>query len=245
MDLSDVVTLEPGLAARVVRLANSVHFGRGAKVENIVEAIQRVGMVSVRELVTFAVASQMVGRPLATYNLDAHSLWSRAVACALAAASLAERADIDRASAYTAGLMHGLGLIVIDRYASTLRTPRKLASSGYPLDFAPAERAWLKYSHAETGGALLELWGFAEGVTEAVRFQLEPDHAPEPHRKLAMVLATARWARSLFCVPEEKIPELPPAEWLAAAGIKIDDFGVWLGEVKRGYLTARDELKIG
>jgi HD-like signal output (HDOD) protein len=94
--------------------------------------------------------------------------------------------------------MHGIGLLVIDRHAAQERkAPRRLVSSGYPLDFASAERDWLGFSHAEAGAALLELWGFSEPVIAAVKYQIEPEAAGE-HRPLSMVLATARWARSLF-----------------------------------------------
>jgi HD-like signal output (HDOD) protein len=150
-------------------MANSVHFGRGAHVETIIEAIQRVGMLGVHELVTYAVASQLVGRPLLTYRLDSQSVWYRAVACAIAAGCLADNCEVERGDAYTAGLMHGLGLVVIDRYAAKERGARIFPSAGYPEDFAPAERAWLNFSHAEAGSALLELWGFSEGVVTAVR----------------------------------------------------------------------------
>ncbi|HYP16071.1 MAG TPA: HDOD domain-containing protein [Opitutus sp.] len=242
--LAELVKLEPGLSARVVRMANSTHFGRGAQVETIVEAIQRVGIVGVQELVTFAVASQLVGRPLAAYRLDAQSLWSRAVACAIAASSLAEHSDVERSDAYTAGLMHGLGLLVIDRYAAKERKQRVFPSAGYPHDFAPAEREWLGFSHAEAGAALLELWGFSAAVTEAVRQQLTPEQSVPEHRQLSMILATARWARSLFCVPEELIPELPPPLWMDEAGVEIGDFGWWLSKVRIRYQIACDELRL-
>jgi HD-like signal output (HDOD) protein len=242
--IADVVKLEPGLSARVVRMANSAHFGRGAHVETIVEAIQRVGIVGVQELVTFAVASQLVGRPLAAYGLDAQSLWFRAVACAIAAASLADHGNVERSDAYTAGLMHGLGLLVIDRYAAAEKRRRVFPSSGYPLDFAPAERDWLAFSHADAGAALLELWGFSEAVTAAVRHQLEPEASPPEHRPLSMILATARWARSLFCVPEERLPELPSPLWLDEAGVEIGDFGWWLSQVRIRYQIACDELRL-
>lgn len=242
--IADLIQLEPGLSARVVRMAGCMHFGQGVKVDNAMEAIQRVGVKGVQELVTFAVASQLVGRPLAAYQLDAQRLWNRAVACALAAANLAERcADVSYDDAYTAGLMHGLGLIVIERHAAAQRTPRMFASAGYPMDFAPDERAWLGFSHAEAGGALLELWGFSPAVVTAVRFQLEPQAAPD-HRKLCMILATARWARSLFCVTDEIIPELPPQEWLDEAGMPIEDFNDWLARVRFRYTIACSELKI-
>jgi HD-like signal output (HDOD) protein len=245
-DVAEVVTLEPGLSAKVVRMANSTHFGRGAHVEEIMEAIQRVGMNGVQELVTFAVASQLVGRPLSIYGLDPQVMWARAVACAIAASSLAERSDSNRTEAYTAGLMHGLGLVVIDKHASRQWPPRRrrIASAGYPLDYAPEEREWLGFSHAEAGAALLELWGFSEAVTTAVRYQLAPEEAPA-HRQLSMILATARWARSLFCVPEENIPELPTEVWLAEAGVEISDFGEWLRKVRIRIALASEELRLG
>lgn len=239
----EVVQLEQGLTARVMRMAQSAQFSRGVPSANIFEAIQRVGLAGVHELVTYAVAAQIVGQPLRAYQMDAQSLWSRAVACAIAAASLAEWSDVDRSDAYSAGLMHGVGLLVIDRYATVKQRKEPLESAGYPVDFAPAEREWLGYSHAETGAALLEVWGFSAPVIAAVSHQLEPEKATE-HRKLAMVLATARWARSLFCVPEEKIPELPSARWLDESGVRIGDFGEWLGMMRRRYDLARSELRL-
>ncbi len=244
--IAEVVKLEPGLSAKVVRMANSAHFGRGAAVEDIMEAIQRVGLQGVHELVTFAVASQLVGRPLRAYRLEAQAVWSRAVACAIAAGSLAERSNANRSEAYTAGLMHGLGLVVIDKYWSKQWPPRRaLASAGYPADHAFEERDWLGFSHAEAGAALLELWGFSEGVTTAVRHQLAPEESPPAHRPVSMILATARWARSLFCVPEEKIPELPTELWLREAGVEIADFGSWLRQIRIRYTLACEELRLG
>ena len=243
-DIAEVVRLEPGLSARVVRMAKSVHFGRGAEVDTIVEAIQRVGLSGVHELVTFAVASQLIGRPLVSYNLQAQALWHRAVACAIAASSLAEHSEIARTDAYTAGLMHGLGLMAIDRHAAKERRQRIFASAGYPLDFAPDEREWLGFSHAEAGAALLELWGFSESVNCAVRFQLDPENAPAEHRRLCMIVATARWARSLFCVPDEVIPDLPSPQWMQEAGVEISDYDWWLSQVRIRYRIAFDELKL-
>ena len=243
-DIAGVVTLEPGLSARVVRMAKSVHFGRGAQIDTILEAIQRVGLKGVHELVTFAVASQLLGRPLDAYGLKAQEIWSRAVACAIAASSLAENNQFERSDAYTAGLMHGLGLTVIDRHAAKSRKSHVFASVGYPLDYAPAERDWLGFSHAEAGAALLELWGFSAAVTTAVRFQLTPEDAPVEHRPLCMLLATARWARSVFCVADELIPDLPPPLWLEEAGVEIADFSWWLSQVRQRYRIACDELRL-
>lgn len=242
-EVADLIVLEPGLAARVVRMSNSTQFGGGGRVSDVMEAIQRVGLAGVQELVTYALASQLIGVSLNAYGLDAESIWFRAVACGLAAGHLAEAASYDREEAYTAGLLHGIGLMVIDRFLVQENVTKQFPSSEYPVDFAPAERAYLGYSHAEAGAALLALWGFSEAISEAVRFQIEPEKAGT-HRQLAMILATARWARSLFCVPEEKIPKIPEAYWLEEAHIQIGDFGPWLDEVRRGYNLAKMELRL-
>lgn len=244
VDMGDLVALEPGLSARVVRIANSAVFRRGAKVDNILEAIQRVGLTGIHELVTFAVGSQLVGRPLTAYKLDAQTLWARAVTCALAAANLGEKKDVDRVSAYSAGLMHGLGLVVIDRYAARQTPAKLLPTSGYPLDSALAERAWLNYSHAEAGAALLQLWGFSEDVAAAVRYQLDPEQAPESCRTLCMTVAVARWARSMLCIPSDLIPEHPPVAWLNAIGMPAADLPAWLKDLRVQCQVACSELKL-
>ena len=240
--IADLIRLEPALTARTVRMASSVYFGQGARVDTLTEAIQRVGLDGVRKLVTFAVASELVGHPLAAYRLTAPIVWHRAIACALAAGSLAEHSGAaDAHDAYTAGFLHGLGLVVIDRHATRSGRTAAIESSGYPLDFAPAEREWLGFSHAEAGATLLERWGFPPAVTTAVRHQLAPEEAPS-HRQLCAILATARWARSFLCVPEELIPELPSPGWLQTAGIDVRDFGAWLTTVRRGFERACRKL---
>jgi hypothetical protein len=57
-----------------------------------------------------------------------------------------------------------------------------------------------------------------------------------------MVLATSRWARSLFCVPDEAIPELPSTQWLEESGVQIADFDEWLRKLRLRFNIACTEL---
>jgi len=241
--VSELIRMEPGLSARVVQMSNSTKFGGASRVSDIMEGIQRVGMTGVQEIVTYALASQLVGQSLNAYNLDANSLWFRAIACGLAASGLAETNGLDKAEAYTAGLLHGVGLLAFDRHVTQNKSRVVFPSKGYPLDFSEAEHEYLGFTHADTGAALLDLWGFSKPVVNAVRFQLDPEKATED-RQLCMTTATARWARSLFCVPDEKIPELPNELWMKEAGIEIADFGGWLGSIRHGYSMAKVELRL-
>ena len=244
--IAELIVMEPGLAARVVQMASSAHFSRGAKIDTPLEGIQRVGLKGVRELVTYAVASSLVGRPLVAYGLDAQTLWNRAIACGIAAGYLAQKSGkVDYDDAYTAGLMHGLGLLVLNNYASKQSVARTIESSGYPEDFSPAERAWVGFNHAAAGAALLQLWGFSDAVKTAVEFQITPENAPDKHKSLCYTVATARWARTMLCVKDEILPEMPSAEWLEGAGIAPDEFDEWLNVVRMRYEIAAGQLRIG
>jgi HD-like signal output (HDOD) protein len=242
--IAKVISMDSAISGQVIRMANSTHFGGSTRVSSIGEAAQRTGLKGILEIVTYAAASQLVGRSLTAYKMDSHSQWQRSIACAIAAASLADLTEVDRDDAYTAGLMHGIGLVVLNLHASNPQRGWTFASAGYPLDSTPAEKERLGFAYPEVGSALLDLWGFPTSISEAVAHQMDPLSAPE-HRKLSTVLAISRWARSLFCAAEEILPLPPENEWLEQLGIERSDLGAWLRVTRLRYSIAASELKLG
>src|SRR3954466_12027381 len=78
-----LVRLDPGIAARVLQTANSAYFSKGVRCVTVDEAVHRVGYDQVYELVSYAVASQVLVRPLEVYGIEADVLWKMSVAGAL------------------------------------------------------------------------------------------------------------------------------------------------------------------
>src|ERR1700712_469992 len=102
-----LIRLDPGIAARVMQTANSAYFNsKGVRCVTVDEAVQRVGYDEVYELVAYAVASQVLVRPLDVYEIEADALWRSSVACAIAAELIAGRTAQDHNIAYTIGLLH-------------------------------------------------------------------------------------------------------------------------------------------
>src|SRR3954464_9581213 len=66
-----LIRLDPGIAVRVLQTANSAYFSKGVRCFTVDEAVNRVGYDQVYELVSFAVASQVLVRPLDIYAIDA------------------------------------------------------------------------------------------------------------------------------------------------------------------------------
>lgn len=197
-ELAAVIRLERALSARILQVGNSVFSGLGSKVSSIEEAITMIGFREVRRLVALVIGMQILEKPLPAYGIDARTLWRQSIACGLAAEELARHCDEDPNSAYALGLLHSVGMVVVNGWAAMVSKGRQLTSTGYPDDYSVAERAMLGFTNAETGAALLRRWDFPASVVEPVRAQYEPLLASS-HAKLAHLLYVCRWVRNAVC----------------------------------------------
>lgn len=191
-DVVDLIRLDPGIAARVLQVGNSAYFSQGLRCYTVDEAVNRVGYDQVYELVSSAVASEVLVRPLVTYSIAPDELWQSSVACAVAAESLAERIGIERAIAYTVGLLHRVGLVAIDEWLQRAAPAVRFTKGALPFETMEQERQRLGFHNAEAGAALLRLWDFPAVMSEPVRWQYLPS-ATAAHGQLAALLAVAKW----------------------------------------------------
>jgi HD-like signal output (HDOD) protein len=216
-ELAAVIRLERALAARILQVSNSAYMGLGSRARSIEEAIKRLGFREVRRLVTIVIGMQLLERPLPAYGLDAKELWRQAVACALAAEQIAGYIDEDPAAAYALGLLHSVGMVVVNAWSVMVSPKERLVTTGFPDDYTAAERALLGFTNADTGASLLRMWDFPPAVVEPVRAQYQPVLAAS-HPRLANLLMVARWLRTAVCTG--KTPAvLPEARGMTALGI--------------------------
>lgn len=205
-EVVELVRLDPGIAARVLQFGNSAYFSRGGlRCYTVDEAVNRVGFDQIYQLVSAAVASQVLVRPLETYGLEVDDLWHRSIAGALAAELLAEHTRADAQIAYTIGLLHSIGMVAIDDWALRNRPGLRFPPGTLPLECCEAERAELGFHQAETGAALLRFWDFPAVMTEPVRWQYLPN-GTAIHHQFACLLHVAKWIRTAVLTPSAPRP---------------------------------------
>jgi len=213
LEIVDLIRLDLGIAARVLQVANSAYYSKGARCFTVDEAVNRVGYDQVYELVSHAVASQVLVRPLAVYGLEADELWKRSVACALAAETIALHCGQDRNVAYTNGLLHSVGMVAIEEWASRNQPTLFLRSTGFPREASESERAAFGFTQAEAGAALLCHWDFPREMSEPVRWQYAP-RASAGQAKMACLLNVAKWLRTSACDGAANAPAYPEVSQL-------------------------------
>jgi HD-like signal output (HDOD) protein len=240
-EVVEMIRLDPGIAARVLQFGNSAYFSQGLRCYTVEEAVNRVGYEHIYELVSTAVASQVLVRPLCTYGLEAEDLWQNSIACALATEVLADRLNVDRNVAYTVGLLHCLGMVVIDDWATRRQPSLRLVSRGLPLETCEEERACLGFHHAEAGAALLRFWAFPQVISEPVRWQYLPG-GTAAHNQLASLLHAAKWVRTRVLHPELSVATPQPA-LLKRLGLNLTQLQTVAGEVEHRLRAINRQLE--
>lgn len=217
-----MIRLDPGLAAKVLQVGNSLYFFTGARCHTVEDAVARIGYNEIYALVSQAVSMQgLLNRPVVVYRMDADAMWARSVCCAIGSEAIASRVGVDPAAAYTLGLLHGIGMIAIDEWAHNTGTELKLAIHAFPTEATRSERAYFGFTHADVGSCLLEGWDFPEEIADPVRFQYSPGSAAS-WPALAALLVAARWIRSAVLTPRgHPLPPLPSPAQIRPAGIAV------------------------
>ena len=185
--LVDVVQLDAGIAASVLRLANSAWYGLPSRVDTISRAITLIGTKALRDLVMSAsVITSFKG--ISSEFVDMMDFWDNSVTCGVVTRNLAKKCGIRESERmFLAGLLHKVGRLVF--YASRPVQYRQVLMDKDMGEAAvvEAERAIFGFTYAELGGALLRAWRVPEALDEVISYQLNPFDAPYYNKEAAIV----------------------------------------------------------
>jgi len=156
--------------------------------EDMFEAVSRLGLYEIYAIVIGLMASRTMKQVRAKYSLDANRLWQHTVVTAVISAVLAKRIQVPEATAFTAGLLHDIGkLVLVSKegivYAELVRT-----SGFFGPSLAAAETSFLGFTHAALGSRLLARWGMPPELCFAVEFHHQSPASAGDHVRLAAVV---------------------------------------------------------
>ena len=194
--LATRVSAEPGLAVRVLRVANSPYYGQAGAVSSVARAAQVLGLQALRGIAAAACFGGVGIPPRHQRSVDMNALRRHCLATACAAQALAEHAMPPLAdAAFMAGLLHDMGLLVHWWVRPAQRV--WLVEALPPHEHAAIEMDLLGATHAHCGRQLLAAWHLPPKMVEAIGAQgtaavreaaaVEEGGAPS----LAVVLALA------------------------------------------------------
>jgi len=189
-DLARVIETDQAIAARVLKLANSSYYGVAGSVTSIQHAAVVLGMKTLNELLTMACASSMLSSQLNGYGLASGDLWKHSLAVAECARSLATRRNPSLVDdAFSAGLIHDCGKLILDAYILERKEQFDRLVSDGQTTFLEAEKQVLGFDHAELAADVCEKWQIPKKLSVAIQYHHMPSALE--HNELAYIVHAA------------------------------------------------------
>ena len=211
--LAKKVSYDQALTAKTLRLANSSTYGLQVKVTTIQQALTFLGFQTTRNLITAAAITGCFpsGRCEGFHD---KAFWRHSIATAACARALARRMRFNQDIAFTAGLLHDIGRLVLvtghpDAYAQVVAWHAQHGG-----DWQDAEQAVLGIDHVDAGVALADHWNFSSTMRQAIAYH----HAPDVHGAgfLAAIVHVANaivHALDLTAEDDELVPRVSSVAW--------------------------------
>lgn len=175
-DVTKVMTQDPPLAAKILKLVNSAYFGLPNKVTSLNQGVTLLGFSMIKGMalsVTIFKMFQGAGKDLFS---ERESFWSHSMTCAgVARAFCVREPSIDPETAFVLGLLHDIGKVILDNYANDAWREIIFTMRAEKLPFSEAEKEVLEHGHAHLGAWLVTKWGLKEELAEGIGGHHEPE----------------------------------------------------------------------
>ena len=179
------------------------------------EAVSRLGFQEVYSTVLALFANSAILHP--GYSPHVEILWRHSVAVAVAARVLAEAGGDSVPHAFTAGLLHEVGKVVMVSSDAASYAEAVQDAAMFKRPVLTTEKQHFGFDHTELGACLLERWNLPPDITAAVRHHHQLDGA-EPFERLA---AEVYLANAIAHASGEKFASAPKGLESASASMAV------------------------
>lgn len=172
-DISKKIAMDPALTAKILRLANSAHFGGSRNIGSVNDAVVLLGFNTLR---TMVLASGITGAFDYPNTFDKNLFWKSSFECAAIAKWIAKFGDHDRETAFTCGMLSDIGtILMVINFPDQMGDILKAASQG--ADRSALEQSTLGVTAPEVTAELANRWRFPTSIVDALRWQHQPENS--------------------------------------------------------------------
>ena len=226
-ELASKIAMDQVLSAKVLRMANSAHFGVSRTIASTNDAVVLLGFNALRTLV---LASGLTGAFKAPEGFNIEDFWKISFRTGAVAKWLAKNVKADPETAFTCGMLHNVGSVLlhlgVSEQALSIDKAVELGADRVEL-----EMSQIGVSYPQVGEELALRWKFPEEISKAIGEQTDPLSSDE-FSVLAGILHVAKYlveCNRNELSEEETIADFP-TEIARAAGLEPSQLFDALGE---------------
>lgn len=185
--LTQVISADQALTAKVLKIANSPFYGFQKKISTLDFAIMVLGFDSLKEiLISVSIISAFKKRQDKYFN--SREFWGHSLAAGVAARTLARELGYRiSGESFVAGLLHDIGILVTHQYFH--EDYKKIINAVVDGKSAlqDVEKTVLFATHGEMGAWLAERWNLPTQLVEAIKFHHRPELAERNPQLTALI----------------------------------------------------------
>jgi len=240
-ELSQIISKDPPLASRILRVANSPYYGFARRISTIEWAVVALGFETLRETVLSLTLIDLFKGP-GLKHFDPRKFWKHADDTASVGRSLAKETKYRvPGEAYAVGLLHDIGTLVLYKYFQDDFEEIHRLVHDENMTYSQAEQVVVGGTHAEIGAWLAGKWNFPSHFIEAIRFH----HNPSSAQLNPELTAIVHVANQIACVGGYSCSDTPIKIDIAAVQIiGIDKLGVSVETLADKYLNEDSSVTV-
>ncbi len=224
-DLNKVITNDPALGARILKVVNSAFYGLPGQIGSINRAIVLLGLNAVKNIAIAASLAKLFRGGQISPHFSARDLWTHSVAVATGTRLLAEKVGLGLPDeAFLAGLIHDLGVMVemqAKRNAFVEIVEKVHAESA--VKFRDAEASVIGANHEQFGQGLCRAWKFPNNFANVCGYHHRPMELPEAQRTLPGLVHVADILARRAAIGYSRTVEVEAASAELMSSVRLTD----------------------
>lgn len=232
-ELSKVIETDPSISLKLLSLANSAFFGFSRQIKSVRDAISLLGNQTVQNTILNISVFEATKGLKNSGGLDKNAFWVHSSAVGSAARFLSDKLKLDRTEAFTSGIIHDMGKIILDSlyadfYSEVLQMVEK-----EKVSILKAEEEVIGLGHGQIGKELCEAWQLPQELVDAVTYHHTPSSAQKDKELASLINVGDVLARKLGVGSggDDKIPDIHPSS-LTRLNLKPESLQEWEEDIK-------------
>ncbi|MGL1935452.1 MAG: HDOD domain-containing protein [Fibrobacterales bacterium] len=211
-DVAWYIEKDIGLASKVLKMANSSYYGIPKTIGSVHSSVVILGFNTLKSIVLSTSVKKLFPDESKVPHFNLKKFWKHSIEVAMISKYLAKvsSSSIDDEIAFSSGLLHEVGLLVIDQFSPEAFVEVIDMVQKESCTLVAAEERTMGITHLTINKMLFDKWGLPEALSTPIHNHMTLNESIE-HRTASYILHLANhisYLRGSFCIEKEPVPPL-------------------------------------
>ena len=207
-DLAHAISADPSISTHLLKVSNSVFFASSnRRINSLKDAIVRIGFLETKKIVMSMSVMNLFDKENKNLGFDRIDFWYHSLAAGLISEQVARHmGGVNIEEAFLAGLLHDLGIIILDEFLSPVFEHILVETSKTGGHFISCEDEMIGINHNDLISGLFPIWKIPQEITDAITLQEKIDSIKDfdtPGKSLALCVAIGNLLAKTFRIGRE------------------------------------------